>query len=72
MNPIEYGVYGCPRPFVALFARTNPPGIDMPDEVPCPAIPVFATLPEMFKVRFVKSRPLTTGAEPMIRVLAPL
>jgi hypothetical protein len=72
MNPSEYGVYGCPRPFVALFARTRPPGIDMPEEVPWPAMPVLATLPDILRIRAEKSRPFIVGADPLILVLAPL
>src|SRR5262245_20016231 len=58
---IEYGSYGCERPFVELLERTRPPGMTMPEDDPWPAIPVLATEPLRLMTMFEKSMPLTTG-----------
>ena len=68
MNESEYGSYGCPRPFVALLARTRPPGVAMPEVAPCPAIPVLATDPLRLMTILLKSMPPTAGAMPLMRV----
>ncbi len=68
----EYGLYGVPRPFAALFWRSSPPGMAMPDDEPCPEIPVLATLPLRLIVNSDRSIPLTVGACPAMDVSAAL
>jgi len=67
MNDTEYGSYGAPRPLLAEFCRTRPPVLE-----PWPAIPVFATLPEMFSTIFERSMWPTPGAMPLTSVGAAL
>ena len=72
MSDSEYGWYGVPRPLAALFWRSRPPGIAMPVEAPCPAIPVLAMLPLVLMVSCERSMPFTVGADPAMLVLAAL